>query len=90
VARQDWRETPSEMIACAQLAAEIIERVRSLYRRETQQQELVDSNEIIGQMVVLLNDRASRHSISIRTELDSELPHITADCVQLRHRSISC
>jgi signal transduction histidine kinase len=35
-------------------------------------------------MIILLHDRADRDSISIRTELDSGLPLITADRVQLQ------
>jgi signal transduction histidine kinase len=35
-------------------------------------------------MVVLLHDAASRHSISIRTDLDAALPTTTADRVQLQ------
>jgi signal transduction histidine kinase len=35
-------------------------------------------------MIILLHDNADRNSISIRTELDSELPLITADRVQLQ------
>jgi signal transduction histidine kinase len=35
-------------------------------------------------MIVLLRDKADRSSVSIRTELDPELPTITADRVQLQ------
>ena len=72
------------MIHDATRAAEVIDRVRSLYRRDTSDRELVDVNEIIREMIVLLRDKADRNSISIRTELDSELPPITADRVQLQ------
>jgi signal transduction histidine kinase len=41
-------------------------------------------NEIIREMIVLLRDKADRSSISIRTELDSDLPLITVDRVQLQ------
>jgi PAS domain S-box-containing protein len=74
----------SLMIADVTRAAEIIDRVRSLYRRGTPIRELVDLNEIIREMVVLLNDTADRNSVSIRTELDVSLPTATADRVQLQ------
>jgi len=45
---------------------------------------LIDLNEIIRGMVVLLQDTARRHSISIRNELDPALPATTADRVQLQ------
>ena len=72
------------MIKDATRAAEVIDRVRSLYRRDTSDRELLDINEIIREMSVLLHDKANRTSISIRTELDSGLPLITADRVQLQ------
>jgi signal transduction histidine kinase len=72
------------MINDATRAAEVIDRVRSLYRRDTSDRELLGVNDIIQEMIVLLRDKADRSSISIRTELDSGLPLITADRVQLQ------
>jgi PAS domain S-box-containing protein len=77
-------EAALRMINDATRAAEVIDRVRSLYRRETSDRELLDVNEIIREMIVLLRDTADRSSISIRTALDSDLPLITADRVQLQ------
>jgi PAS domain S-box-containing protein len=87
------RDTPDVAEGCeaalrvinnATRAAEIIDRVRSLYRRDTFDRELLDVNEIIQEMIVLLQDKANRTSISIRTELASGLPLVTADRVQLQ------
>ena len=44
----------------------------------------VDLNEIVREMSVLLSDTANRNAVSIRTELDPELPTTTADRVQLQ------
>jgi PAS domain S-box-containing protein len=65
-------------------AANIIDRVRSLYKGGTAQREPVDVNAIIREIIVLLRDAANRHSILIRTELDPGLPMIPADRVQLQ------
>jgi PAS domain S-box-containing protein len=77
-------EAALRMITDATRAAEVIDRVRSLYRRDTSDRELLDANEIIREMIILLYDKADRNSISIRSELDSGLPLITADRVQLQ------
>jgi PAS domain S-box-containing protein len=77
-------EAALRMINDAARAGEVIDRVRSLYRRETSQREHLDLNEMIREMIVLLQDKANRASISIRTELDPGLPVITADRVQLQ------
>jgi PAS domain S-box-containing protein len=65
-------------------AAEIISRIRMLFKKGTPQQELLDVNEVVREMIVLLEDEASRHSISIRTELAEDLPHVIGDRVQLQ------
>jgi PAS domain S-box-containing protein len=65
-------------------AAEIIDRIRSLYKKSPPQRELVEVNEIIGEMVELLRSEANQFAVSIRTDLVADLPKITADRVQLR------
>jgi PAS domain S-box-containing protein len=74
----------SRMVRDVTRAAEILDRVSSLYRRSTPQREVVNLNEAIEQIVTLVRDRANRQSIFIRTELDPELPAASADRVQLQ------
>jgi PAS domain S-box-containing protein len=77
-------DAASRMVSDVMRAADIVDRVRSLYRRDSSKRELVYVNEIIREMVALLHDAAHRHSILIRTRLDAQLPVITADRVQLQ------
>jgi signal transduction histidine kinase len=77
-------EAASAMVAALTRTAGIIDRVSSLYRRGTPERELVDLNEIVREMSVLLDEKANRNAISIRTELDPQLPVTTADRVQLQ------
>jgi signal transduction histidine kinase len=72
------------MVANVMLAGSIIDRVSSLYRRGTPAPESIDLNEIVLEMSALLAHMASRNAVSIRTELDPELPATTADRVQLQ------
>jgi len=65
-------------------AAEIIDRIRSFYKKSPPQRELVDVNGIIQEMLTLLKGEATRCSIMMRTELAAELPQIMADRVQLQ------
>jgi signal transduction histidine kinase len=76
--------TASAMVAAMTRAGGIIDRVSSLYRRGTPKRELVDLNEIVREMSVLLGHTANRNAVSIRTDLDPELPTTTADRVQLQ------
>jgi len=65
-------------------AAEIIDRIRSFYKKTPPHRESVDADEIIGEMVLLLRGEANGCAVSIRTELAADLPKITADRVQLQ------
>jgi C4-dicarboxylate-specific signal transduction histidine kinase len=65
-------------------AAEIIKRIRLLFKKGTPERELVDANEVIREMTVLLRSEAARYVVSIRTELAAGLPQVMADRVQLQ------
>jgi PAS domain S-box-containing protein len=78
------RNAASLMVASVTRAAEIIDRIRSLYRRGTPVRAPVDLNEIIREMTALLNETANRNSVAIGTGLDLSLPTATADRVQLQ------
>jgi PAS domain S-box-containing protein len=65
-------------------AAEIIDRIRSFYRKCPPQRELVDVNGIVHEMLTLLKGEATRYSIAMRTELAADLFKIMADRVQLQ------
>jgi signal transduction histidine kinase len=80
----DAREAALEMAKDARRAAEIIDRVRSLYQKGSSQLETIEVNEVISEMVVMLQNEADRHSIRIRTDLAGELPAVMADRVQLQ------
>jgi len=78
------REAALEMVRDATRAADIIDRVRSLYRKGSSKLEMVDVNEVIEEMVVMLHDEANRSSVNVHTELCANLPDVLADRVQLQ------
>ncbi len=65
-------------------AAEIIKRVRLLFKKGTSERELVDVTEVIREMIVLLRGEATRYSILLKTELEVDTPRVMADRVQLQ------
>jgi PAS domain S-box-containing protein len=81
---EEAREAASRTIRDATRAAEIISRVRQLFKKGIPQRELVDLNRVIQEMVVLLRSEAARYSISVRTELSADLPCVMGDRVQLQ------
>ena len=77
-------ETANNIRKAGRRASEIIDRLRSLYKKAPPQRELVDVNEIISEMVVMLRGEANRYAVSQRTDLAAGIPKITADRVQLQ------
>src|SRR5580693_6438722 len=66
-------------------AADVINSLQSFFRRGTPaKRQSVDLKEIIGEMTGLLRAEADRHSITINSELDADMPRILADRVQLQ------
>ena len=72
------------IVADQKYAADIIERLRSLYKKSPPKRELVEMNEIVHEMAVLLQGEANHYGVSVRTDLAAGLPKITADRVQLQ------
>jgi signal transduction histidine kinase len=78
------REAALEMVRDATRAADIVDRVRSLYRKGSSKLEMVDVNEVIREMVVMLHDEANRSSVTMHTELYENLSQVLVDRVQLQ------
>jgi C4-dicarboxylate-specific signal transduction histidine kinase len=81
---EEARGAASRVVKDATRAAEIISRIRLLFKKSAPQRELVDINEIIREMVALMRSEITRHSISVRTELAEDIPRIMGDRVQLQ------
>jgi PAS domain S-box-containing protein len=82
---EEAREATMRAMKGTTRAAEIIDRLRSLYKKGAPpEHELLDVNELIGEMLFLLRSEAHRYSINMRTDLAAELSPVTADRVQLQ------
>jgi PAS domain S-box-containing protein len=82
---EEAREATKRIMKDGTRAAEIIDRLRSFYRKGAPlERESVDVNELVREMLVLLGSEADRYSINMRTDLAAELPKVTADRVQLQ------
>jgi signal transduction histidine kinase len=78
------REAALGAIRNAKRAADIINRIRSISKKGESKRQLADVSELIREMVALLRNEASRYSISIRADLDADLPKVMADSVQVQ------
>jgi PAS domain S-box-containing protein len=78
------RKGTEKIIEAGGLASEIISRLRSLYKKAPPKLELVSINEVIGEIVKLMEGEASDHGVSLRVDLEDNLPRTLADRVQLQ------
>jgi PAS domain S-box-containing protein len=78
------RKGTERIVEASALASEIINRLRSLYKKAPPKQELVAINEVVGEMAGMMGGKAREHGVSIRTDLKDDLPMTLADRVQLQ------
>ena len=78
------RKGTEKIIEAGAHASEIIDHLRSLYKKAPPKRELVAVNEALGEMAGMMGGKAREHGVSIRTDLNDDLPMTVADQVQLQ------
>jgi NO-binding membrane sensor protein with MHYT domain len=81
---EEARAAARGIVKDATRAAEIINRIRLLFKKGITERELLDVNEIVREMIILLRGEAAQHAVSVRTELAADLPRVMGDRVQLQ------
>ena len=81
---EEAREAASRSAKNTTRAADIIARIRRLFKKGAPQREAVDVNEVIRETIILLHNEADRHSVLIHPELAADVPRVAADRVQLQ------
>ena len=77
-------EAAGRIIRDGQDAGEIVRRVRALFRRTPGEMSALDLNEVIGEVLRLLRGDADNRGIVVETELETKLPSVLADRIQLQ------
>ena len=78
------RKGTERIIEAGTFASEIINRLRSLYKKSSPKRELVSINEVIGEMAGMMGGKARGLGVSIRTGLNDDLPMTVTDRVQVQ------
>ena len=78
------REAAERIVRDGQDAGEIVRRVRALFRRAPGEKDVLDLNEVIGEVLRLLRGDAGKRGIAVETDLDKKLPSVVADRIQLQ------
>jgi len=81
---KEAREAIQKNIRDANRAAEIISRIRTLFKKAEPAKEPLDLNDAIHEILLLAKSEVNKHRIALRLELDDDLPQTLGDKVQLQ------
>ncbi|HEV3057976.1 MAG TPA: PAS domain-containing protein [Vicinamibacterales bacterium] len=83
------RATLDRIIRDGHSAAEVVRRIRALFKEAAPAKSLLDVNRTVAEVVRVLSDDLGDNSIVVETELEADLPMIEADQVQLQQTLIN-
>jgi PAS domain S-box-containing protein len=78
------RITADRIIRDGKAAAEVVSRIRALFKQTDPTMEPLDLNQLINEAKGLILDDAHQKRIRVETELSSQLPLATADRIQIQ------
>jgi PAS domain S-box-containing protein len=78
------REAALGVIRNAKRAADIINRIRSISKKDESRRQMANINELIREIIALLRNEAGKYAISIHADLDADLPLVMVDSVQVQ------
>ena len=83
-AMAEARSALDNIVADGKRAREVIARIRALTKRQAQRMDLLDLNREILEVLALTEQELRSHDIVLETKLDSTLPQVRGDRVQLQ------
>lgn len=81
---QRARITAERMVRDSLAAADVVSRIRALFKQTASSRTLINLNEVIGEVRQLMFDEIISQSIFVEANLDAGLPPVLADRVQMQ------
>jgi PAS domain S-box-containing protein len=78
------REAVNDIIKDGNRASDVITRIRMLLKKKSVQAVAIDPNTVINEVTTLLQNECERHKVRLRIELESDLPDVLGDRVELQ------
>jgi len=78
------RKALKDIVNDANRAGAIIARIRALFTRSTPNRTLLELKSLVADVLVLAQHELTEHRITLRTELDQDLPRVFGDRVELQ------
>jgi PAS domain S-box-containing protein len=80
----EMREASSAVAQSVKRAADIIDRVRALFKKSAQDRELVDVNQVVREIDAMLRNESRVSSVMTNLQLSDSVPQVKGDRVQLQ------
>jgi len=77
-------QTVERVIRDAEAAAEIVRRIRALFKKDEPNKKALDINEVVYEVLRLVTEQAQRKSIKVLTSLAPDVPYVIADKIQVQ------
>jgi two-component system sensor kinase FixL len=78
------RDILNDIVADDKRAAQVIQRLRSLFRKGKLKKEVLDVNDLVREVVSLINSETIIRNISIKTRLDDSISSLIGDKIHLQ------
>ena len=78
------RDAAERVVRDGNRASEVLQRVRALLKKAPLVKSPLNVNEVVREVLALVDGELRRQNVDVSTELDSELPPVIADFVQLQ------
>jgi PAS domain S-box-containing protein len=78
------REAVSDIIKDGNRASDVITRIRMLLKKKSLEPVALDPNKVINEVIALVHNECERHKVRLRIELESDLPEVLGDRVELQ------
>jgi two-component system sensor kinase FixL len=82
--QRELREALADIAADAKRAAQVIRRMRALFRKERSEYKPADVNALIGEVMMLLRGELESKGIGVQLSLAKDLPPVLGDAIQLQ------
>ncbi len=78
------RHSADCVVRDANLASEVVRRIRALFQRTSEERQIVDINQLVHSVTKLMADELKSSSIRLELDLDSSLRQLSVDSMQIQ------
>ena len=78
------REAVERIVRDGKEAGEVVRRIRALFKRAALEKVALDLNDVIGEVLRLLGGETTKRRVTVETDLETTLPPVVADRVQMQ------